>query len=231
MEQNKVRARRRTRSQEAPIVDDRFRVETDDAEPPSPPHLVVGTAPLSLESVPPCLGQAVPSNELADPSRRSGIALSSHAGSDSAVPSAPSSAALSSAATPSASPAPRARRRGWLLLAPAVLLGVASLVLAFRVVLAPSRPAPSSAPVAAAMAGVGPAAANSPEPERAQAAPAKPEAKADPAVDDGFEIIEPSSAPPTRAMSSQKSQPTSRPRPASRNAGAPKPEPSSPVIF
>ncbi|HLM74079.1 MAG TPA: hypothetical protein VK459_15340, partial [Polyangiaceae bacterium] len=80
MEQSKVKARRRNRSQEAPPVDERFRAVTDDGEPASRAQLLVSAAPLTFDSVPPFVGSAVPSNEL-DPHtpRSSGIAVSSSA--------------------------------------------------------------------------------------------------------------------------------------------------------
>ncbi|HZF48551.1 MAG TPA: hypothetical protein VE093_07885 [Polyangiaceae bacterium] len=241
MEQNKVKARRRNRSQEAPIVDDRFRVDTDESEPASKAQVLVSAAPLAFESVPPYIEGAQPSNELPDSkaARSSGVALSSQAVPASGVPSAPSSAtapgSVSVDATASGAPRPAAKRRGWLLLTPAILLGLASVGLALKMVLAPS--APTEKP--AAMSGVtaGQNAADSPPAEIPQAkAPPPPQPaptqQAAPAQDDGLEIVnDPSSPLPGKSANSNQGSRAPRPRPTSPTTEPPKRDPASPVIF
>jgi hypothetical protein len=248
MEQSKVKARRRTRSQEAPPVDERFRAVTDDGEPASRAQLLVSAAPLTFESVPPFVGSAVPSNEL-DPHtpRSSGIAVISSASSapTSSVPSAPSSSIAPSStgsAAPTASGAPPARGWAGVFLAPALVFGAVSVavVLALKVMLAPAAPVVKPAAASAAM--VGQEVAESPPPSSpvspvSPVSPATPApvdkapaaAQAEPAEDDGFEIIDTPSATPNKPASSQRSSRASRPQPPSGNA--PKREPSSPVIF
>lgn len=246
MEQNKVKARRRNRSQEAPIVDDRFRVDTDEAEPASKAQVLVSAAPLTFESVPPYIEGAQPSNELPDSkaARSSGVALNSQPLPASGVPSAPSSATAPGSgsvdATVSGAPRPAAKRRGWLLLTPAILLGLASVGLALKMVLAPS--APTEKP--AAMSGVtaGQNAADSPPAEIPQAeipqakAPPPPQPaptqQAAPAGDDGLEIVnEPSSPLPGKSANSNQGSRAPRPRPTSPTTETPKRDPASPVIF
>jgi len=235
MEQSKVKARRRNRSQEAPLVDDRFRADTDDGEPASRAQLLVSAAPLAFDSVPPYLGSAEPSNEL-DPHtpRSSGVAVISAATISSIPGSSPSSSIAPASTAPAASEAPRARRRGWLLITPAILLGVASVVLALKVVLAPSAPAPQ--PTAQAPAQVVREAADSPAPaaDRAPEAPTQPAVQAAPAKndgDDGIEIIDTPQALPNKPTTSQRYQPAPRPRSPAPGGDVVKREPASPVIF
>lgn len=220
-----MKARRRIRSQEAPLVDERFRADTDDAEPASRTQLLVSAAPLTFDSVPPYLGSAVPSNELAPLTPRSSEMAVSSPAPTSIVPSALPSSIDPSAAAPVASPASKARMRGWLLLTPALLFGVASVILALKLVLAPAHKPAASSPVTV----IHEAAESSPP--AAEKAPPIAEAVV-PAEDDGLEIIEtPEETSPTKAANSWHPQQTSRPQTASPRAGAPKKEPSSPVIF
>lgn len=228
-----MKARRRTRPHEMPLVDDRFRADTDDGEPASRAQLLVSAAPLTFESVPPCLGSAVPSNEL-DPHTPRGSALGTimPAPTSSATGAPPSSNAPGSAAesAPGAVRAPAARTRGWLLLTPALLFGVASVVLALKMVLAPS--APEAEKTAAAPVDLEAVQREAPAPPAPEKAPAPPETE--PAAvtaeenDDGFEIIE---TPTVAETGSRQTPRTYRPRSASPRADAPKKEPSSPVIF
>lgn len=236
MEQHKVKARRRTRPEAPAHVDERFKVVVDDGEPSSRTQFVVGTSPLSFDSVPPYLGQVQPSNELDSAPRSSMIKpASAMIAADVAAPAGMSPMAMAPAA-PASLEAPHARRRGWLLLAPAMLLGLGALMLAFKLVITPSASANAALATPPAQAGVE-AASEAPPIREAAAAPAEKPADLAPAPaavaaeEDDIEILAPEAPSHTQAANTQGAQRASRPRPATPTPRPAKPEPTSPVIF